>query len=354
MSELPVGGTPLPGKTRKRVVLRTALFLCIVLSLLYGWLMLYGHTRGPVAEETKVVVDIPKGTSVRGIGHILGDAKVIHDDIRFVLLAKLQGVSARLKAGEFQLPTGKTPVEVLKLLIAAKPFRYTITIPEGLSAEEVAGIFSSQGWCDPYVFEELLVDHDFIVSLGFSDITSLEGYLFPDTYFLTRDMRGSEKILTMMVARFQKVWEELVRDRAEMVSQRDTIILASIVEKETGASAERPLIASVFRNRLKKGMRLQSDPTVIYGISRFNGNITKTDLRTPSPYNTYLIPALPAGPIANPGKASLQAVLQPADGEYLYFVSKNDGTHQFSATLQDHNLAVRKYQRKNNDKDGKE
>lgn len=338
----------------KRVVLWTALFLCLTILPAAGWLMLYGYSKGPVVENGSAVIDIPKGTSIRGISRILGEAKIIHDDLRFVLLAKWQGVSAQLRAGEFQISTGKTPLEVLKLLVAARPIQHPITIPEGLTAEEVAEIFAKDSWCDPYVFQELVQDSEFIARLGLSGTVSLEGYLYPDTYYLTRDVHGAETVITLLVNRFHAVWQEVTSDLKEIPDMQKTVILASIVEKETGDSAERPLIASVFLNRLEQGMRLQSDPTVIYGLNNFSGSITKADLKSQTPYNTYVIPALPVGPIANPGKASLQAVLNPADDKYLYFVSKNDGTHQFSTNLKDHNLAVQKYQRKNDRRNGKE
>lgn len=354
MSEF-IESSPLkPGHFWKRVVLWTALFLCLGMLLTAGWLTSYGYSTGPDVAAESVVVDIPRGTSLRGISRILGEAEIIEDDIRFLILAKWQGVSSRLRAGEFRVPTGKTPLEVLALLVKAKPVQHVITIPEGLRAEEIAAIFAGDGWCDADIFQELMYDSDFIARLGLSGISSLEGYLYPDTYYLTRDIHGAERIITMQVKRFHDVWQELIDDLETTPDQLQTVILASIVEKETGDGAERPLIASVFHNRLKKGMRLQSDPTVVYGIDNFSGPITKTHLKTPTPYNTYVIPALPAGPIANPGQAALHAVLFPAEADYLYFVSKNDGTHQFSTNLREHNRAVQKYQRKKKSKNGKE
>jgi len=319
-----------------------------------GWLLQYGYGRGGEQASSSVVVDIPQGTSVRGISRILGEAGVIDDDIRFMLLARWQGVATRLRAGEFELPLGKTPLEVLDILIRVKPYQRSITIPEGLRGEEIAELFAREGWCDPYVFAELLLDEDFIRELGLEDVSSLEGYLFPDTYFLTKEMRGSKNIITMQVNRFHQVWGEIVRDLEKEPDRKETVILASIVEKETGDAAERPIIASVFHNRLRIGMKLQSDPTVVYGTGAFDAPITRTDLKTPTPYNTYVIPALPAGPIANPGRAAIEAVVHPAAGRYLYFVSKNDGTHHFSTNLREHNNAVNKYQRKNGDKSGKD
>ncbi len=345
MSDFTESDFPNPGRNILRVVLWTTLFLCLVVFSAATWLLMYSFNQGPATGSTSVIIDIPKGTSVRGISKILGEGKVITDDIRFLLLAKLLGVSSKLQAGEFQLPTGRTPVEVLELLSNAKPVQHSVTIPEGLRADEIAELFANEGWCERDTFVELVKDSDFISRLNLPDVSSLEGYLYPDTYYLTRDIRGADKIITLLVQRFQTVWQELIVDLDPPPDQKKTVILASIVEKETGASSERPLIASVFHNRLKIGMRLQSDPTVVYGVDSYNGTITKTHLRTPTPYNTYVIGGLPVGPIANPGKAALDAVIHPATTKYLYFVSKNDGTHQFSANLRDHNRAVQKFQR---------
>lgn len=329
MSEIDTTSPHPDGRIWKRVVLWTALFLCLGIGSAAGWLALYATSRVPGTQDGQVVVDIPRGTSLRGIGAILGEAGVIEADIRFLLLARWQGVASKLRAGEFLVPLGKTPLEVLEFLVTAKLHYYTITIPEGLRGDEIATLLASDGWCDPVVFQELMVDQDFIETLGLRGVQSLEGYLFPDTYFVTSDTRGAEAIITMMVKRFHEIWGEVSGTMTTPPDQHKTVTLASIVEKETGDAAERPLIAAVFHNRLQKGMKLQSDPTVVYGSGDFNGPITKTHLSTPTPYNTYVIPALPAGPIASPGKAALQAVLHPAQAEYLYFVSKNDGTHHF-------------------------
>ena len=195
----------------------------------------------------------------------------------------------------------------------------------------------------------LIHDQKFISSLGLS-LSSLEGYLFPDTYLLTRG-KSAESILAMMVGRFLDVYSKILaeagkKDSAEKPPNRHEVVtLASIVEKETGVAEERGLVAAVFVNRLKKNMLLQADPTVIYGIQKFDMALTRKDLKTPTAYNTYMQKGLPAGPICNPGRDSLLAVLHPAETSYLYFVSKNDGTHQFSRTLKEHNKAVRMFQR---------
>jgi UPF0755 protein len=190
----------------------------------------------------------------------------------------------------------------------------------------------------------LTADADLVASYEI-DGPSLEGYLFPDTYFVSRDM-APRQIIDLMVKRFWEVYHDLVEHRQVEMPLRDVVTLASIVEKETGLPEERPVIASVFLNRLKRKMRLESDPTVIYGIKDFDGNLKKKDLDLPGPYNTYCHFGLPPGPIANPGRESLRAVLTPAETEYLYFVSKNDGSHHFSATLSEHNRAVARYQKR--------
>jgi UPF0755 protein len=334
----------------KRVALWAALFLSLLTIGAGVWFGVYVVGKGPGLLAKDVVVVIPKGASVRTIGQILGDAGLIYNDIRFSLLARLSGYSGHLQAGEFLLKSGKKPGEVIKDLAFARPVQHSVTIIEGLRAIEIAEVLERKGWCKASEFISLVQEERFIQSLGLENLTSLEGYLYPDTYRLTADMRGAEKIITMMVGRFFQVWEELISETALNIVREEAVILASIVEKETAAEAERSLIAGVFKNRLTRGMRLQSDPTVIYGIENFSGRITRKQLRSPTPYNTYTISGLPVGPICNPGKEALRAAINPAETDYFYFVSKNNGEHQFSASLQEHNRAVRKYQKKKKNK----
>jgi UPF0755 protein len=313
-----------------------------------GWLMSYAGLKGPDIKVESVVVTIPHGTSIAQIGHILARAGLIHDDIRFSLCAKITGYSRKFKAGEFRLNTGKNTAEVMRQLSEAQLVQHPVTIPEGLRAEDIARIYAEGGWCDYNEFMHLTHDPDFIKSLGVGALTGLEGYLFPDTYNLTRMSSDAGTLIKMMVQHFRKVWAELSRGAEKKIGDHDAVILASVVEKETADPAERPVIAAVFFNRLHQGMRLQSDPTVIYGITNFSGNLTKDDLQTYTPYNTYMVPSLPVGPICNPGREALKAVLYPAKESSLYFVSKNDGTHQFSKSLPEHNQAVQKYQKQRN------
>ncbi|MFW2365452.1 MAG: endolytic transglycosylase MltG [Desulforhopalus sp.] len=336
-----------------RIGLVTLLVVLLTLFASAGWFLLYLQSPAVQQDSDTVTVTIPKGSSVKVIGEILEKADLVHADIRFLLLARFSGYGTRLQAGEFALPTEKKPLELLEFLASAKPVQYSVTIPEGLRIEEIAEIFSRGKWCDKTKFIALSRDQQFLNQLGFENHSSLEGYLFPDTYNFTKTTVGAAAILSRMVSRFTSVWQQLTAELTDIPDQLQTITLASIVEKETGAPKERNHIAGVFHNRLKTGMRLQSDPTVIYGTKKFGLPITRKDLVQPTSYNTYTLPGLPAGPICNPGKAAIAAVLSPLPTKNLYFVSKNDGTHKFSASLREHNRAVLKYQRKKTAKKGK-
>ncbi len=238
-----------------------------------------------------------------------------------------------------------TPGTVLSKLIRGEVIQYPIVIPEGYSIYQIAEILDRAKVCSQKLFLEKAQDPDLIQSLAL-DGDSLEGYLFPDTYNFPKGL-GEEPVIRQMVSRFKTVWGSLARRAEEMgLSRRDVVILASMIEKEARDDQERRFIAAVFLNRLNRGMALQSDPTAIYGLKEKRSSITRGDLQRRTPYNTYIVSGLPKGPIANPGFKSLQAVLYPAEVNYLYFVSKNDGTHFFSSTLQEHNSAVAKYQKK--------
>ena len=343
----------------RRIVLGTILLIVFVIVGLFFYYKSYVNSPGPMVvgsgagAESSVVVTIPKGSSVRAIAGILGNKSIIYNDVRFLILAKYSGYATRLQAGEFLLPFGKKPLEILKILSSAKSVSYPITIPEGLTAVQIAALFAKDGWCRQENFLKLVYDSKRIKEFGLTKGSSLEGFLYPDTYQFTKDIVGAEMVLDILLDRFTKVWAEEINNLNPVPEVDKTVILASIVEKETAAPSERPLIAGVFHNRLKRGMRLQSDPTVVYGVADYDGVITKKHLRTPTPYNTYTLAGLPVGPISNPGREAITAVLHPEESSNLYFVSKNDGTHQFSTNLADHNRAVRKYQRKKKVKKGK-
>ena len=243
-----------------------------------------------------------------------------------------------------------TPRRILATIVEGDVLLHRITIPEGFNLHQIAEAVARAGFGDAESFYEIATDPAVVAAAGFEG-QSLEGYLYPDTYSFPKGYSQSS-IIDAMTQRFRDAVSDAWRSRAaEMgMSLHEVVTLASIIEKETGDPAERPLIASVFHNRLAKGMRLETDPTVIYGIENFDGNLTRRHLRTPTPYNTYRIRGLPPGPIASPGHAALEAALFPAVSDYLFFVSRNDGTHQFSRNLQDHQEAVRKYQLRRNRK----
>ncbi len=324
----------------------------IVLTPMY-WFFSYGAVNGPgPAQGDTVHVTIHAGSGFPTIYSALVDSEVLYDDCRFGMLASWSGISKRLKAGEYSFSRPITPRQILAQLERGSSSLLPVTLREGLTLYEIAEELRRQGWQDKGDIVGLCGDHEFILSLGIP-AASLEGYLFPDTYFLARH-QPARSVLKMMVARFFQVWSELETQYRDVetpaaslkLNRHELVILASIVEKETGLAEERPQIAQVFYNRLQRRMRLQADPTVIYGLGNFDGNLTKRDLRTPSAYNTYLLSGLPAGPIANPGKEALRAVLAPLSGDWLYFVARGDGSHQFSGNLQDHNRAVYEFQKK--------
>ncbi len=340
------GPPPDPASPRWRLLAWAVAVLTAVTLGCGVWLWQYAAR--PADTDQTVVVRIPRGLGSAGIGRILAGQGLVADDIRFQALALLTGKSSRLKAGEYRIPPHSTPLQILSLLESGKVVVHQLTIPEGLNIRQISKIIEEKGWGDQEHFVRLTRDRNLISSLGLRQ-ENLEGYLFPDTYRLTLEEISPRSIIVMMVRRFQAVWQEISAGHSPILTTREVVTLASIVEKETGAPEERPVIAGVFLNRLRKNMRLQSDPTVIYGMDSFNGKLTRADLRQETPYNTYVIKGLPPGPICNPGRAALEAVLQPAETDYLYFVSRNDGTHQFSENLEEHNRAVRRF-RKNRER----
>jgi UPF0755 protein len=270
----------------------------------------------------------------------------------FIVLATLLGKKAEIKAGEYEFHTRMLPFEVLNLLVKGQVKRHLVTIPEGYTLSQIVQYLEDLSIVKKEAFLQKASSPDFIASLGLfyaiprGTSSTLEGYLFPESYHLIKEM-SPEEVIKMMVYQFKKVFGPELQSRASQlgISQREAVILASIIEKETPLSEEKPLISAVLHNRLKKKIPLQSDPTVIYGIKNFDGNLTRDHLMKPTPFNTYLISGLPPTPICNPGRESILAALYPAPVTYLYFVSKNDGSHFFSSTIEEHNQAVLKYQK---------
>jgi len=264
----------------------------------------------------------------------------------FVYSGKAQSADRKVRAGEYELNPGMTPAEILAILLNGHVVLHPLTIPEGLTIVQIADVAAQDGFVDRAEFLQLAKDQTFISSLGVKAET-LEGYLYPDTYKFPRGIKTREVLVAMVEQLRQEVGPDLHARMQELkMTMHEVLTLASVIEKETGSGSERPEISAVFHNRLKKHIPLQSDPTVIYGLPAFDGNIHKKDLSSPSPYNTYRVQGLPPGPIANPGIQAIRAALYPSDSHSLYFVSRNDGTHQFSATLIEHNKAVEKYQKR--------
>jgi len=274
----------------------------------------------------------------------LESAGVVRSSLAFRIWARVSGRDRAIQPGSYRFTAATSPRSVLRMLAAGTP-QPEVTVPEGLTVREIAALLAARGLGSAESFLCLASDPDFLLAAGVPG-AHLEGYLFPDTYRFPANASPGE-ILAVMVRRFHERFDagryRRAADRGLTVDQ--VVTLASIIEKETGLAAERPLIAAVFTNRLRLGMPLQSDPTVIYAIPDFDGDLTRADLTRPSPYNTYVVDGLPPGPIANPGLSAIDAALDPADSMFLYFVSRNDGSHEFSATLAEHNRAVARYQR---------
>ncbi|MBN1881845.1 MAG: endolytic transglycosylase MltG [Deltaproteobacteria bacterium] len=299
---------------------------------------------GMISEP--VVLTIEKGDTLGETAHRLVDMGAVKDDRIFIALARSLGAEKKIRAGEYEIAPDMAPRDILLLLMAGRVVEYPVTIPEGYNIYQVSETLAEKGFGDESIYLALMDNQDFISSHGI-DAETLEGYLFPDTYNMNRGM-DERDILGLMIARYSAVFDEEKESSSLDVelSDYEILILASIIEKEAKDSDERALISAVFVNRLDMGMKLDSCATVIYGIwDRFDGNLRRSDLEEPSDYNTYIITGLPKTPICNPGRAAIRAALNPADVEYLYFVSKNDGTHYFSTTLSEHNRAVYKYQK---------
>jgi UPF0755 protein len=305
-----------------------------------------GPAVPPRLHPPSKVVTIPDRSSFHQVASLLEREQLIKSRLAFVWFGRWHAADRKIQAGEYELNPSMTPAEILARLSAGQVVLHPILIPEGLTMVQIADIFGQQGLADRQELLRLMKDPAFIASLGIPAET-LEGYLYPDTYKFPKAVTPKQ-VITAMVEHLRQVYGPDLEARAQdlKMTQHEVLTLASVIEKESGSNGEREEISAVFHNRLKKHIPLQSDPTVIYGLPNYDGNIHKKDLMSPSPYNTYRVAGLPPGPIANPGIQSIRATLYPSNSRALYFVSKNDGTHQFSATLAEHNEAVEKYQKR--------
>jgi UPF0755 protein len=297
--------------------------------------------------DAEVFVDIPQGSGARVIGRRLAETGVVRDELTFRAALVRSGRARDLKAGEYRFDRPARVDEVIARLIQGDVYRRLVTFREGLTMAEMAEVFAASGLGSADDFVAASRDPSPIRALD-AEAKDLEGYLYPETYGLPRGTPAAE-LVRLMVSHFEKAFDEGLRRAAaeQGLSVRQVVTLASLVEKETAREEERPLVGAVYRNRLKMGMGMQADPTVIYALQlagRWNGNLSRADLEYDSPYNTYKYAGLPPGPIAAPSRPSLAAAVHPAAVDYLYFVSKNDGSHVFATTLAEHNRNVQQWQ----------
>ncbi len=299
----------------------------------------------PQGTGEAIVVEVPRGAPFRAVATELEAKGAIRNARAFSWLARLERKDGALHVGEYEIAAGAAARDVLAMLSGGQVRLHSVTIPEGLRLEEIAVRVASAGFGSEGDYVALARDPEFVKEHGVPGAT-LEGYLFPETYRFPRGASAREVVLAQL-AQFERAFREVAPLAEKLgLSKRDTVVLASLIEKETGAPEERPLISAVFHNRMRLGMRLETDPSVIYGIANFDGNLRRVHLDDESnPYNTYRIAGLPPGPIANPGEAALHAAVEPTPGvKYLFFVARGDGTHAFSNTYAEHLRAVRRFQ----------
>ena len=337
----------IPSIRRFIAVHREKMILLPLLALFLVILDFHHYVTSPVHPvPMTITVDIPTGSGLFRIAKILDDAGLVRKRPYFWVLALGKQSARQIRAGEYEISGSLSPTEILKKLVRGEIKDYPVKLPEDLTVSEIAQRLLSHRLIDEQEFMTLATDRDFLSSLGIEG-ESIEGYLYPDTYKFTRSMTTGE-IVRMMVRQFwKKVTPELTQKAEKMgLSLGEWVTLASLIGKESGNREEKKLISAVFHNRLKRGMKLQSDPTAVYRLEPGDGApkiVRKKDLQADSPHNTYRISGLPPSPIANPGIDSLLAALDPADVRYLYFVSKNDGSHHFSVSFEAHNQAISKY-----------
>ena len=320
-----------------------------ILSTLLVWGIsgiFYYQVSNPAGESTdSITISIAPGATLKQISNNLESHNLIRSASSFRLLANIRKKQTHIQVGEYELSQSMLPMDILKAITSGKTVLHPITIPEGYRITEIAELFSKKILIDKEVFIKESRNKDLIQELDINS-DSLEGYLFPETYHFSKHSSEKKIIQTMLNTFKQKMKSQSILDQVanSKMSMHEIITLASLIEKETGKNEERKHISSVFHNRLRKNMRLQTDPTVIYAIEEFDGNIRKKDLNIDSPYNTYRYKGLPPGPIASPGIESIIAALNPIKSNHFYFVSRKDGSHHFSSNLREHNRAVQKYQ----------
>ena len=317
-----------------------AAILFVVLIIAYSY-----YALSPVDHRTEIVtVEIPKGTSFPRSVDLLEEAGLVKHKYLFYALVLARNARGHIKAGEYEMSASLSPLDIINKLVKGDIKVYPVTIPEDFTLREIAVRLASYRLVDEKLFLSLAKDTKLLAELDIEG-RSVEGYLYPETYKFDKSM-GPRAIIEEMVTQFRKRFAPAMEKRAKELglTLHEVVTLASLIGKETGHEEEKPQVSAVFHNRLRKKMKLQSDPTSVYDLESFAGAVKKKHLLRKSPYNTYIIDGLPPSPIANPAIDSLQAALYPAPGNYLYFVSNNDGSHKFSSSLSAHNKAVLKYQ----------
>jgi UPF0755 protein len=331
----------------KRLILAAVAIVLALVAVVAVWLLLGAEQpyKGYGADEQ--FVEIPPGAGPAAIGRRLTEAGVVRDEASFRVALWRSGQARRLQAGEYRFERPMSAREVIDKLARGEVFTRPVTFPEGLTVRQMSQIYERHGVGPAADFLRAAQNVELVRNID-PAARDLEGYLFPNTYSLPRKTSAADLVERMVTAFRDVLTPELVeRATARGLSVRELVTLASLVEKETAKPEERPVVAAVYANRLKIGMGMQCDPTVIYALERagrYTGNLTREDLKFDSPYNTYRYAGLPPGPIASPGRASLEAAANPSDVPYIYFVSRNDGSHVFSTTLEEHNRNVVEYQ----------
>ncbi len=326
--------------TPKDICVNAVRLALIILLLWYLTCLFVSPGHGTVVYDAS----FPPGSGVRKLASELKAGGVIRSSWHFVLLTRLRGAAHQLKAGDYRFSDDMTPDKILMKIVSGEADYRKFTLPEGYSMYQAAELLDQKGYFKKDAFLAKCRDKSLLARLGLNE-SSAEGYLYPATYNLSRG-GSEEQLLEQMIGQWNKLNDAIkAGEGTRQFSRHDIVMLASIIEKEAVAADEKPLIASVFYNRMRIGMPLQSDPTAVYGVRSFSGKVTKADIQRPSPYNTYLNKGLPPGPIGNPGSDAVQAALNPAKTDYLYFVARQDGTHQFSRTLAEHNQAVARFLR---------
>jgi len=327
----------------KKLVFSLAILFFSAIFILGFNFIIFLYT--PSSPSRPVYVEIPHAASFKKITHILKGKNLVSSPWFFLLLGKYKKLTFRLQSGEYLIPPKIRPLQLLSILSHGKVILHSVTFPEGSTVRDFADILESKSICSAYQFRALAMKPHRIDCFH-EEFRNLEGALFPDTYLFPKNYPPA-LVIKKILKHLCKVYTPRMRKRAKEIgmTNREVLTLASIIQREAFYKREMPIISSVFHNRLKKGMRLQSDPTVIYDLPFFTGKLKKEDLLRPTPHNTYRIKGLPPDPICNPGKAAILAALYPAKTKYLYFVARHDGTHIFSKTLTEHNIAVLLYRR---------